>query len=108
MRRDVFLIFKESVNNIVRHSHCSKADITFEVTDGILKLAVSDNGQGLNGKQNGEGNGLFSMRQRAASLGGSFEMISNNGSGTKISLSVPLSSSRWHWGGFHFNDSSQN
>jgi signal transduction histidine kinase len=108
MRRDVFLIFKESVNNIVRHSHCSRADITFDVNDGILKLIVSDNGHGLNGKQNGEGNGLFSMRQRAANLGGSFEAISNRGSGTTVRLEVPLNASCWQWRGLHLNGSSQN
>jgi signal transduction histidine kinase/ligand-binding sensor domain-containing protein len=108
MRRDIFLIFKESVNNIVRHSHCSRADISFEVVDGMLKLRVADNGKGMNGQVNGEGNGLFSMQQRAANLGGAVDVISNNGSGTTVSLSVPLSAPRWHWRGLHSNGNSQN
>jgi ligand-binding sensor domain-containing protein/signal transduction histidine kinase len=108
MRRDVFLIFKESVNNIVRHSQCSRADINFEVTDGSLKLTIADDGHGLNGQPNGEGNGLFSMRQRAANLGGSFDLISNNGSGTTVRITAPLVRPRWHWPGFHSNGAAHN
>jgi len=108
MRRDVFLIFKESVNNIVRHSHCSRADISFEVAGGMLRLRVADNGQGMNGQANGEGNGLLSMRQRATNLGGTLDVISNNGAGTTINLSVPSNSPRWRWRGFHPHDASRN
>src|ERR1051325_954394 len=103
MRRDLFLIFKESVNNIVKHAHCSRADIRFLVNDGMIELAIADDGRGLNGASNSEGNGLLSMQRRAASLGATFEVISNNGSGTRVVVKVPLAQSRWRWNIFNSN-----
>lgn len=108
MRRDVFLIFKESVNNVVRHAQCSRVDISFEVAGGRLMLTIADNGGGLNGERSGEGNGLFSMRRRAANLGGSFEVISNNGPGTMVKVEAPLVRPRWHWRRFRFKGSGHN
>ena len=46
IRREVFLIFKESVNNLVRHSACTEVKIDFQIAEGALKLTVRDNGKG--------------------------------------------------------------
>ena len=46
-RHEVFMIFKESVNNIVRHSECTRADVEFKVEQGRLVLKLSDNGRGF-------------------------------------------------------------
>jgi signal transduction histidine kinase len=93
------LIFKESVNNVVKHSHCTEAMAQFSIEEGRLTLQIKDNGQGfkpaaLNDPPNGVpirgGNGLPSMRQRAMELGGEFRVTTAEGQGTTVWLSVPI------------------
>jgi signal transduction histidine kinase len=95
VRRQVFLIFKESVNNIVRHSGCTRAAIEMSVEGPWLVLNIADNGQGIDGARFSDGNGLVSMRRRAESLGGKLDVISGNGSGTTIALKVLHGHSSW-------------
>ena len=99
VRREVFLIFKESVNNIVKHSRCTEATAHFAIDNGRLVLQVHDNGRGFepaalnaraSGVHIGAGNGLPSMTQRATELGGEFKIKSAEGQGTTVWLSVPL------------------
>ena len=91
VRRQVFLIFKESVNNIVRHSACREADIEFRVEHGWLTLKVSDDGKGFDTGDESDGHGLVSMRERAKALGGDLELISHKGNGTTVRLRVSVS-----------------
>jgi two-component sensor histidine kinase len=95
MRREVFLIFKEAVNNIVRHSNCSKAKIEFRLEAGSLDLLLIDNGRGFDAKGVKDGNGLASMNQRAAKLGGDLQVISSPESGTTVKLKVPFATRVW-------------
>jgi ligand-binding sensor domain-containing protein/two-component sensor histidine kinase len=90
IRRDVFLIFKEAVNNLLRHSGCAKAVIDLVVEGGWLVLTVSDDGKGVDLQVAEAGHGFSSMRRRAESFGGQLEIISPNGSGTTVRLKVPL------------------
>jgi signal transduction histidine kinase len=89
MRREVYLIFKESVNNAVRHSECTRADIAFLIKHGHLELLVSDDGKGFDMAGADEGNGLASKRQRAKRIGGELEIISTVGEGTTVKLIAP-------------------
>lgn len=94
VRRQVFLIFKECVNNIARHANATEVEIDFGLTDHHLSLRVWDNGHGFaetapQPGQNG-GNGLLSMKRRAQELGGKLEVISGNGEGTTVRLEAPL------------------
>ena len=85
LRRQVFLIFKESINNLVRHSGCSRASIELQLAGGYLRLRISDNGSGFASAQPAEGNGLRSMSRRANTLGADFSIISS-AAGTTILL----------------------
>jgi signal transduction histidine kinase/streptogramin lyase len=99
LRRQLYLIFKEAVNNAARHSHCTQAEIEFEVAQDRLLLCLRDNGRGFD--PNGDaaagrnGNGLASMRERAQALGGEIEIASQPNQGTRVKLNLPLSP-RWH------------
>ena len=93
IRKQVYLIFKESVNNIAKHSECSAAEINLRLHQGGVELAIYDNGKGFDEthQSNGYGgNGLRSMRERAASLDGKIEVESQKGLGTTIKLKIPL------------------
>ena len=90
IRREVFLIFKESVNNLVRHSACEEVKVDFQIAEGALRLRVQDDGEGFDTSQNGDGHGLLSMRQRAKGIGGQLEIISRSGEGTTITLDLRL------------------
>ncbi|HSQ23838.1 MAG TPA: two-component regulator propeller domain-containing protein, partial [Pyrinomonadaceae bacterium] len=65
LRREVFLIFKESINNIVKHSGATEAEVEFRFNRDQLFLRVSDNGQGFDLAEESEGHGLASMQNRA-------------------------------------------
>jgi len=90
LRREVYLIFKEGVNNLMRHSGCTSVRISIKNLDRSLELIISDNGKGFDLDRAMEGNGLTSMRQRAARLGGTLEIHSRLDRGTQIRLLAPL------------------
>ena len=93
-RREVFMIFKEGLNNIVKHSHCTKVTIDFRVESGGLSLKVSDNGKGFETGVATEGNGLANMRRRTEKLRGQLEVISGMAGGTTVRLNVPIDGHR--------------
>jgi signal transduction histidine kinase len=88
-RRQVYLIFKESINNAARHSHATEVAVTLKEQDGDLLLEVADNGDGFppNSPDSG-GNGFSTMRARAESIGGQLDVQGSGGA--KITLRVPL------------------
>ena len=88
-RRQVFLIFKECVHNIVRHSNCSHVEIEVRVEGDGLLVQVRDNGAGFEPIAAVNGHGLASMRARALRLGGRIAVVSE-GPGTIVTLEVPL------------------
>jgi len=96
-RREIFFIVKEGVNNIARHSGCTKAAVIIKVQDGSLRLELRDNGKGFVPSP-AEGNGLTNMRERARRLSGEFDMVTGNGHGTTLRLVVPLDRQRWKLG----------
>jgi two-component sensor histidine kinase len=93
-RRQLYLIFKEAVNNAARHSACTQARVEMHVWKGRLELRISDNGKGFDPTTAGTGNGLVNMQRRATRLGAKLELQSELGSGTDLKLTVPLPGSR--------------
>jgi PAS domain S-box-containing protein len=90
LRREVFLIFKETVNNLARHAQCTTVDIEFQINAATLTLITRDNGRGFDVAEHHDGHGLQSMRERATALGGTFEIVSAVEQGTTVKLCVPL------------------
>ena len=88
-RRDVYLIFKEALNNAARHSGCSHVHVSLD-SDGMgLVLSVVDDGAGFDMESEELGNGLASMRGRAQRLGAKFNISSRPAKGTTVRLEVP-------------------
>jgi signal transduction histidine kinase len=94
VRRQVFLIFKEGVHNIVRHAASTHVTGDFRIERGQLVLRLTDNGHGFAPKvANGpasEGHGLLSMRRRAAALRGTLDVAAELNQGVTLVLRVPL------------------
>jgi signal transduction histidine kinase len=78
-KRNVYLIYKESLANICKHSQATRVEIQ-------LRLSIADNGCGFNIAGPPEGNGLRNMRERAALLGAALHIASNPGRGTEVTL----------------------
>lgn len=88
-RRELFMIFKEAVNNAARHSGCSKLKIDFETSGSEINLRIADNGSGFDASEPSDGNGVHNMRARAEKLKGRF-IIDSDSSGTIVDLHVPI------------------
>jgi signal transduction histidine kinase len=83
-------IAREALSNIARHSKATRGSIRVESRDGWIRLSVADNGIGFDpDKQRGPSHqGLINMRARAAEIGGSIELHSEHGAGTRIIVEV--------------------
>jgi signal transduction histidine kinase/ligand-binding sensor domain-containing protein len=90
VRRDLYLIFKEALNNAVRHSRCGRVAIALRLDGGRLVLDVSDDGRGFAADAGSEGNGLGNMRRRARRHGAALDVRSAPGRGTAVRLVLPL------------------
>jgi len=93
VRREIFLIFKEAINNVARHSGCRKASAALKIERGHMVLIVNDDGRGFDETNIEAGHGLESMRRRAEKLGGKLAMNSRNGEGTTVNLTAPVGGS---------------
>ncbi len=89
VRRELFLIFKEAVNNAARHSECSRVEIDFHVEGGGgIFLQIADDGRGFDFPREFDGNGLSNMKSRAEKISGRFEIESELGNGTTIKVKI--------------------
>ena len=91
-KRDIFLIYKEVLNNIVRHAGANAVEIEIDCKRNRLQLRIADNGKGFNNLDHEfrEGNGLRNLRMRAQSIGGSLKVRSALNEGTTVQLVVPM------------------
>ncbi len=93
VRHNLFLAVKEVLHNVVRHAHASEVRVTFALRDGVLEIAIADNGQGFDPVAPVEGNGLANLRQRLVGIGGRCEIQAQPGTGATVRLVLPLPAS---------------
>ena len=93
VRHQLFLVFKEALANVVKHSGASEVRVAVHVENRMLSVLVADNGCGLKSPNPASGvhEGITSMRKRMEKLGGQFEISGTNG-GTTVKFSVALDS----------------
>jgi signal transduction histidine kinase len=89
-RRPLYLVLKEAVNNVARHSGAHTATIRLELVHGDLKLTVTDDGRGFDPAQSHSGDGLVSVTRRMREIGGTAAWESHPGAGTKFTAMLPL------------------
>mgnify|MGYP000179509476 FL=1 len=85
-KRNIYLFFKESLQNIVKHSEATHVSIHFHSENNHYALSVCDNGRGFNTEILSEGNGLRNFQKRATELSAHYTIRSEVGAGTKILL----------------------
>jgi ligand-binding sensor domain-containing protein/anti-sigma regulatory factor (Ser/Thr protein kinase) len=85
-RRDIYLIFKEAVNNMARHSQATAAFIHLSEKRGTFIMTITDNGRGFDTGAVRISNGLKNMRERAREHSWQLDIRSGTGSGTTIVL----------------------
>lgn len=90
VRKELLLIFKETLNNIVRHAKAHAVTLTIVYAEPTLSVSVRDDGRGIGEPRTSEGNGLKNMKQRAEKLSGSVRIESNPGKGTLVQIRLPL------------------
>jgi signal transduction histidine kinase len=88
-RRNIFLVLKESINNVMKHAKATEVEINIRFVGNNMLIEIADNGKGIDSeKLNQFGNGLKNMQRRMEGIGGSFSILNNNG--TTVKLEMPL------------------
>jgi len=93
VRHNVFLAFKESVNNVVKHAQASEVWIRLQFSADQFTFEIADNGRGLahvDPQRAKTRNGLRNMRKRLEEIGGEFTMTPAPAGGTIVRLTAPL------------------
>jgi signal transduction histidine kinase len=89
-------IVQEALSNVRKHAQATSATVSLEVRDDRFHLEVVDDGRGFDLDQPVRTGwphfGLQTMRERAQAIGGTFELWSRPGSGTRVAVNVPLGS----------------
>jgi len=87
-RRNIYLIFKEAVNNAAKYSGCTDIGVKLHLEHRKIYLEIKDNGKGFDPATVQYGNGLANMRQRAAEIKGTLAVETAPGAGVRILLEV--------------------
>jgi len=86
VRRELFLIFKEAINNAARHAECRNVTVDLTASGRTLNITIEDDGKGFDRSLPELSNGLLNMRTRAKKIGGTLSVVSSPGNGTKVSV----------------------
>ncbi len=95
VRAILFRNIRELLVNVVKHAQANQVTVLMEVTDGVLKIIVQDDGVGFDSREPSQpegikgGFGLFSIEERMTDLGGAFEIESEPGKGSRAILTLP-------------------
>lgn len=90
-RHNLYLVVKETLNNIARHSRATEVRFRVNTSGNSASIVIEDNGQGFrNGEADAFADGVRNMRQRMEEIGGQFRVDSTTGKGTRIELSFAL------------------
>lgn len=91
LRRNLFLIIKEAMNNTLKHARAENSYINIAVESNKLILEISDNGSGFDvNNKNMHGNGINNMVKRVAQVNGTHFICAKVNEGTIIKITIPL------------------
>lgn len=87
-RQNVYLTFKEAINNIVKHSGATRVLVDLKKEKGFFTMEIKDDGKGFPEKRNATGNGLYNMHLRAKRLNADVQVVS--AMGVTVIMKVPV------------------
>ena len=91
VRHGLFRIASEAAQNVVKHAAASRVGFSLQVAGDEAVLEIEDDGQGFSHVEGEPGHlGLASMRERAEALGGTLQVASSLGAGTRVRARIPL------------------
>ncbi|HSD64648.1 MAG TPA: ATP-binding protein, partial [Ignavibacteriaceae bacterium] len=90
LRRQLHLIFKEALNNVIRHAQAKNVAVKMKKEGQSFVMTIKDDGVGIKINPEKKGNGLSNMKKRASLLNGVLEIVSSEDEGTKIVLTIDL------------------
>lgn len=100
-RISLFRCLSELLINVAKYAGTSEATVRFRAEEGFTVISVEDSGVGLAPGADRSGYGLFSVRDRMSHLGGTMEIKSLPGEGTKVILTAPIRASEREGSGAH-------
>jgi signal transduction histidine kinase len=83
-KQNLYLIFKEAINNIVKHAQATEVKVVLSFDRGVFSMSISDNGKGIPPNASPKGHGLRNMKRRAEALEGEFTLEYANGTTVRI------------------------
>ena len=86
VKRNIFLIYKEILNNIIKHSQADFVSINIKQKNNMFEFSVTDNGVGITLDGNNDGNGLKNLKVRANQISANLQISSKEMKGTTITL----------------------
>ena len=89
---EILRIVQEALNNVKKHSGANEIEVKFESTTADIKVIIKDNGKGFIPALVKGQHGLTVMKERAESIGGKFDIVTNPGQGTSIEVTIPANS----------------
>jgi signal transduction histidine kinase len=89
-RKDLYLLFKEGINNAAKYSQCAHLNIRLQQQGDFLHMEINDDGKGFVEDQVRGGNGLSNMRERATAMAAKILIDSSLGKGTRIVLDTHI------------------
>ncbi|MDN3655530.1 histidine kinase [Ferruginibacter paludis] len=89
-RKNLYLFFKEAVNNAAKYAHAKNVWINIGKKEHHIKMIIRDNGKGFDTSQQYDGNGMSSLRKRAADLNASLKIRSIINEGTEVQISFKI------------------
>jgi signal transduction histidine kinase/ligand-binding sensor domain-containing protein len=90
IKQAIYRIMQEALANVARHSAADQVKVALEYEDNHVQMTICDDGQGFDTEQHFSGIGLESMRERAVSFQGDFQIESEIRKGTKIIITIPI------------------
>jgi signal transduction histidine kinase len=84
VKQNLYLIFKEAINNSIKHSKCRHITLESNLRNDVLEISLTDDGNGFDETIHSKGNGLKNMEKRAAQIKGRIKIKSSVSSGTSI------------------------
>jgi two-component system sensor histidine kinase UhpB len=92
----IYRVVQEALTNVARHARAARVDVHLQQRDSVVEALIEDNGSGFDpaevaGREAQErGVGLVGMRERIGAVGGTLEIKSHPGKGTRLTIELPL------------------